>query len=280
MTPEELDNSIALLLEERPNVHKVNRKRRNKFKDIKKQARRGYYQVPNKIVDELLGNENDYVLDSVEITYTPTTLSVGVTNGWYESLNAIHDETGIPKQYIGLSKIMTYDPNTYTRFWDGRSNVFQHVYKMTVLGIYTNGKDKVRYRSFLGSYHYEMPIRAGVFKYEGAIVDTLKEIYGKELPLKKDRLMYARYIDYMELFKRDTEGKFDKYRKAIEIRKQSNIYGKSIPYEKGNIAGTKRTLISTLNAFDKIDSNSLDEVEDLVIDYEYAHHKIVYDYIW
>lgn len=281
MAPEELEKAIALMLEERPNEEKKGRRRRDKFKDLAKKARSGVFNLPDRVVEDLLGDDIFSEIKYVQLTYHDVESYIAKAYGWYDDMNAIAKELNVPKDKIRLRKITRYNAELDRVFWDGESHVY-----LKKVQVKARFLDKNHYtvttRGIYGSGYYvdSVPIKSGVHEYNDEIISVIKDVFGKAPDKVQEKTRRRRWISEDVLIRRDTEGKYEHYRQALNLRNTSNLYGKTIPYEKGNIKGTKNVLISTVNAYGKIDEDTLNEIDDLAVNYEFASSNVVYDYIW
>lgn len=277
MTPEELDKEIVKLLEEQPTQEKRYRRRRDKFKDMAKKARSGEYNIPDKVIDELLGDDGYRVIKYVQIDTTQKEYYVARIQGWYDDINLISEEFGLPKSLIRLYKVVTYDYEENKTYWDGLADVYtldsrvqaryydKDLRMITSRGVYTD----IRVRN-------EDILKQGLYEYDDDMMKKIETVFG-DAPSKQQTV---RWVSEEELLRRDTEGKYNKYKQAIRLRDTSNYMGKTIPYEKGNVKGKKNELLSTVNALGKIDKEALATIEDVAVEYEQEHYNVVKEYIW
>src|SRR5699024_1187404 len=127
MTPEELDVEIARLLEEQPNQEKPERRRRNKIKDLEKEARRGTYTIPKKVIREMIGDDAYHRIDNFSYIIAETEQYRGVVNGWYDDIKEIARSCEVPTDWVRLEKIADYDWESGSLYWDGDSRVYTKV---------------------------------------------------------------------------------------------------------------------------------------------------------
>lgn len=283
MTPEELDRAIELMLEERPNEEKPKRRRRNKFKDMKKQARRGEFKLPDAILKELVGDSNKREIATVSISYTEKEDMIGTVNGWYDDIKKIAKESGVPTPYLRLEKITEYDWENDRLVWDGEALVYEKAVYAT-FQYYDKDKNYITSRGVFQPYYvgYKPPIAEGVYDYDQSMQETMREVFGSAPEVEYEMPYYNSLLRRsMETpFDLDTTGKYENYRLAYLEQQNSNILGKSEPIHKGDIQGTKRKLIQAMNASSRHGNELYEGIEEELMDYENAVHDMYYEYYW
>ena len=283
MTPEELDIAIEALLEERPNEEKPYRRRRNKEKDLLKQARGGNLSIPDSVISDLQGEERKRYIKYVHVYFTEDEELVATVNGWYDDIKFISDELGVPTHYLRLEKITHFDWENDRVLWDGDA----HVYEKRVYATARYYDKDMKYLTSRGAFRpieigNEIPLEEGVYDYDEEMKETITEIFGSAPHEEQEEPFYMGmfYRDTRSPFDNDTEGKYEKYRLAYEEQDKSNIYSRTIPIEKGNIQGTKRKLIQAMNGNSRVGFGLTLDVDEELMEYEKAVHDIHYEYYW
>lgn len=283
MTPEELDVAIELLLEERPNEEKPKRRRRNKFKDMKKQARRGEFKIPDSILEELVGDSNKKEIEYVYVYFTEREDVIGTVNGWYDAIKQISKETGVPTQYLRLEKVTDYDWENDRVVWDGDALVYEKsVYASSQY--YDKDMNYITSRGVYRPYNVgnKPPIEEGVYVYDQSMQETIREIFGSSPEVEYEATYYTSLFRRITEtpFDSDTTGKYEKYRLAYLEQEHSNYLGKSEPIHKGDIVGTSRNLIHAMNANSRKGLKLVEGVDKELMEYEDAIHDVYYEYWW
>lgn len=285
MTPEELDVEIARLLEEQPNQEKPERRRRNKIKDLEKEARRGTYTIPKKVIREMIGDDAYHRIDNFSYIIAETEQYRGVVNGWYDDIKEIARTCKVPTDWVRLEKIADYDWESGSLYWDGDSRVYTKVVNYETR-FYTEDGKYIAYRGLTdtdGTVEKPTLIEDGyIYEYNEESKAILEEFYG-DIPATKQlsqRSYYDYWIDINKLEALNETNKYEKYRKLLKIRDESNLYGKTEPIQNGNPIGKHRDLIKVMNTNSRLGKDLLEGTDTYIMDYEEAHSKIIYDYYW
>lgn len=283
MTPEELDIAIEALLEERPNEEKPYRRRRNKGKDLLKQARGGNFKIPDSVINELQGEERKRYIKYVHVYFTEEEEHIATVNGWYDDIKFISDELGVPTQNLRLAKLTHYDWENDRVLWDGDAQVYEN--KVYATARYYD-KD-MKYLTSRGAFRpieigNEIPLEEGVYDYDEEMKETITEIFGSAPHEEQEEPFYMGmfYRDTRSPFDNDIEGKYEKYRLAYKEQEHSNYLGKTETIHKGDIVGTSRNLIHAMNANSREGLKLVEGVDKELMEYEDAIHDVYYEYWW
>lgn len=115
MDIESLELAIQELLEERPNELKQGKRKRNKLKDMRKQALKGHLSYNDTflatVADEYQGHLGQREIATIDIVSeaSNTAFYLGESAKGYDHLNDISDEFGIPTKDLYLSKVVMYN---------------------------------------------------------------------------------------------------------------------------------------------------------------------------
>lgn len=274
LTSEEFELAIVNLLEERPNEEKPKRRRRNKEKDLMKKALRNEAIITEKMVQELVGVEKlQDTIEYVKLSYKPVNLIIGVVSGWYDDIKEIASYYDLEPKDIRLT-------GDYESDW---TTVIQKGYALRA-DFYDKDYKIITYRGYHQPNFYPMKLLAdGVYDYDEKIIDILNR-HNLNPPKKvtpKLRMLVSYVYDADKIMALDKGGKYKKYYNAIKQYGRNNFWGDTIPYEKGDIVGTRNKLISALNHASKYDIDlNEDYMQRRILDYEFSHYDIVYEWVW
>lgn len=303
MTPEELDASIELLLEGRPNEEKPKRRRRNKYKDLVKRARRYDTIISDRIIEDLLGDVFTEEISYVRVRYETGELYLGDFDGWYDDLNELADSIGVESHKLRLEKGMAYNTELDDYTWEA-TRVYQKA--LFLLTEYCGDDDRIitrgrvfrlgRFQPLVVAKEWQGELlEEGVHEYTEEVRKVIANMTGKDAP---KRLYHKKYnrdlhdIRYNERVFReyDKYNKYPEYAKAMREYDNARLYSETIPIQKGNPLGAKIKLIRCINGASSEElSKALslegeehlsDELYRLAEEYEDAFDAIVYEYVW
>lgn len=300
MDAETLDTAIEKLLEENPVKYKPIKRNRQRQKDLISRARRNQMIVPQTVIDELIKPDLNIPISYFKISYESAEAYLGTAKGWYDNIKAISGYFGVPSSEIRLEKIIDYykgdllkprwDGNFlsyvgYKPFETGVSRVYRSAKRITVEAFDEFDKKLRTVEKVYVPSGNEVPplIEEGFYMYDEDAADYLKE-YG--IVIKAYSLYNFgsdRYsIGYEErVFRKyDVNNKYGLYAKALREFPKVNYYGKTIPIRKGDERGSKNRLIAAINENIREGLAHLDNLDNLVLDYEDAAREVIYEYIW
>lgn len=274
LTSEEFELAIANLLDERPNEEKPKRRRRNKEKDLMKKALRNEAIITEEMVQELVGvDELQDTIEFVKLSYKPVNLVIGVVSGWYDDIKEIASYYDLKPKDIRLT-------GDYESDW---TTVIQRGYSLRA-DFYDKDYKQITFRGYHQPNFYPVKMVAhGVYKYDKKILDILNKhnLYPPKKVTPKHHVVASYAFDADKIMALDEDGKYKKYYNAIKQYGRNNFWQETIPYEKGDMVGTRNKLISALNHASKndIDLNE-DYMQKRILDYEFSHYDIIYEWVW
>ena len=285
MQPEDINKAIEELLENNQNGTKVYKRRRNKYKDMVKKARRMEPIIYDKIKDELLIYNKERPISYFILDYERDDLMIGMYDGWYDEISKISEEFDVPKSELRLEKLDYWADGVH--YWDGDSLVYRQAYNM-ITHFYDENDKLITTRGIWSKdCHVSSPPEpAGEYTYDKNAVKFLDEYYGDSSPsnstLHWNQKRIRINIGYDELLfrKLDTEHKYNNYAKAMREYGYSNFYKKTYPITKGNENGYKAKLIQAMNSNARNNKSLLEGIDDIIQDYETSAGKEIYEYYW
>lgn len=285
LTREELDSEIEKLLEERPNLGKPKRRRRedNKEKDLRRKVLRGYPFISEDIVIDILGFYDKERVESVRLMNIETLNLIGHKylegKSEEERKEEIVEELAIDCDKTRLRGFSSYNIETGKFEKTGEYLVYKKGINMEVVLFDREGKVvSVAGGVFDPIFLDEKVLEDGEYRFTEDIKEKLEDIFGR-IEVNIDELSIS-WEDYDRLFELDIEGKYEEYRKALKMNKETNMYSKTIPIKKGDFVGKENELIKKMNANLKKNKRLEEGLERDIIELELEGEYYIYDYVW
>lgn len=281
MEEHKLNEAIDKLLEENPIRTKNPKRKRNKYKDIIKKARRNEPIVSEKIIDELLQDKLERPISHFEIKYERDDIALGIYKGWYDDIKEISAHYEVPVHELRLEKVRYWEDDNF--YWDGLARVYRQAYNVVTL--YYDDEDKLITTRGIWSkncYVSVPPTEAGVYDFDENSIDFLEGLYDKNVPTNnwtrwtRERIRIGFNEEVFRKF--DTENKYGIYAKAMREYNRKNFYQKTTPILKGNEISARNSLINAINFNARRNEDLLKDLDDLLENYEYSASKIIYVY--